>query len=171
MSRLAVGLLTATLFSCSAGGGPLDHDYSASEVCVRTDASGTATIGIDALVNPGPENVEIQSVSLKGGSSLTMLQAVVVPAGSNLVGVLSGFPPDPATLDQGIRWVEASDAAGAVIPPDTDTAAWNLVVGLQLDDDSQSGTTDGFEVVYDYGGRTYTYVTPSTVELVRESCS
>lgn len=168
MTRIGALLLLLALAACGGGGGPLDQGLSATEHCVQTDQNGAATVGVDILVNPGPAEATIESVSLHGGSALTILQSVIVPIGGTPVGVRSGFPPDPATTDPSIQWVLASDAAGASLPPGS--GEWNLVVGLELDESATSGSTSGFEVRYDAAGETYTYVTPGQVEVAREVC-
>jgi hypothetical protein len=168
MIRTGALLLFLALVACGGGGGPLDQGLSPTQHCVQTDQNGTATVGVDILVNPGPADATIESVTLHGGSALQILQSVIVPIGGTPVGVRSGFPPDPATMDPSIQWVLASDAAGASLPPGS--GEWNLVVGLELDDSATSGSTSGFEVRYDADEETYTYVTPGEVEVSREAC-
>jgi hypothetical protein len=143
-----------------------------NELCTPGDGDGKATIGIDVLVNGGDDVAVISSVELpESAVDIQLVDAYVVPVHFNLVGVRSGFPPDPAELDPTIEWDQKLPAAGAGIPPgETRDPAWNLVLGLQISPSADRGMTGGVEVTYSEGGRQYIYVVPTSMEVRRGTC-
>jgi hypothetical protein len=105
-------------------------------------------------------------------SDLLLLDAYLVPVHGDLVGIRSMFPPNPEDLLAiGITWSDAIEAVGATIPPDSgDGVVWNLVVGVELDEDARFGTTSGFEIDYKVDDRRYRYITPTSLEIRPDTC-
>lgn len=176
LRRVGTWVLSIALFgSCSSGpnsGGPLNQDYPPGEICTPVGADGRATIGHDVLVNSGSREVVILEVRALLPSDLLLLDAYLVPVHGDLVGIRSMFPPNPEDLLAiGITWSDAIEAVGATIPPDSgDGVVWNLVVGVELDEDARFGTTSGFEIDYKVDDRRYRYITPTSLEIRPDTC-
>lgn len=162
--------------SCSGGptvGGPLDQGYEPGELCTPVGPDHTVTVGIDVLVNSGPEDVVIEGVTLDTSDpNISMIDAVLVPIrGGDLVGIHPGFPPDPENLPPGIDWSEAVQATGGHIGPTSANEISNLVVGLALASGFESASATGIEVIYAVGDRTYKYTTPTEIEVMSGPCT
>jgi hypothetical protein len=127
---------------------------------------------LDVLDDSGRDDVLITEVGLvHPDAGLTLIEASVVVAGSDLVGVRAGYPPAVAALPAGVQWEDAQLAPRALVAPHAATPeAFNLVVGLELGESVTMAKTNGFEVKYESGGRDYVYVTPNSVELNEEGC-
>ncbi|HEX9762283.1 MAG TPA: hypothetical protein VGA97_04195 [Acidimicrobiia bacterium] len=114
----------------------------------------------------------IEGIALAEPSAgLTIVGAVVVPVGFELVGVREGFPPAVTDLDHGVIWEQRVEVSEAEIPPETISGSvWNLVVGVGLMDGMESGHAAGFHLFYAVDNRSYQYVTAQGIELRSGTC-
>jgi len=169
----AVGLwLASSAVACAPRSGPLDQSSGPGEVCVPAGQDRVVTIGIDVLRNSGQAPALIEGIALAEPSAgLTIVGAVVVPVGFELVGVREGFPPAVTDLDHGVIWEQRVEVSKAEIPPETISGSvWNLVVGVGLTDGVESGHAAGFRLFYAVGNRSYQYVTAQEIELRSGTC-
>ncbi|HEY7704600.1 MAG TPA: hypothetical protein VID03_07205 [Acidimicrobiia bacterium] len=163
-----IGLLVV-LTSCN-GAGPLDVEQEPGWLCTPVGPTRQVTVGLDTLTNSGSGDVRIDDVELVSPTSgLALTDAMIVPVGSDLVGVHLGYPPAADELPDGVLWGRGVPAGQARIPAG-DVPVWNLVVGLALDESVDSATTEGFAVEYEYLGQKYRYRTPNRVTLEARPC-
>ncbi|MER7179881.1 hypothetical protein ABT404_10435 [Streptomyces hyaluromycini] len=180
----ALTLLAALVTSCSSGGqqvsdggplnGPDDTDAGSGEVCIPAKAGGSIAFGGDELHNYGSKAVVIDRIMLRKASGLRLVEAVIVPNSSALIGYGAGWPPDPEARNQpGIDWAHRRRAAGATLSPQADDAKVvnNLVLHLQVTD-TTGVRMAGVLVHYHVGGSDYVWhnVLGLAVETKKKSC-
>lgn len=170
---MTIVLGSALVAACSGvTSGPLDQGNDSGSLCAPVASDGSVTVGLETLVNSANEPVMISSVRMVESSGMSIIESRIVtfPEGWNrrpaLVGVVSGYPPEDTE-----EWSSAVPAADSKIPPaGTTNDLFNLVLGLQMDSDTDRATALAIEVEYTAGRDTHTYRTTNSIELVRDSC-
>jgi hypothetical protein len=153
-------------------GGPLDQGYADGRLCTPVGADGRVTVGLDVLVNSGPDDLVLREVALaEPEPGMELIEALIVPVEKDLVGVVTGFPPEPEELSAEIQWSDAVPAVGARIPASGESGQMaNLVVGLALQATTQSATTSGLNVRYKTPDGEFLYTTPNAIEIRQSAC-
>ena len=149
--------------------GPFNPGATSSDrnaLCTPVRPGGVLTLGMDAFPNTGGGPATIERVALTDPHNLQIPAAYAVPlTGTNLYGVLDGFPP-ARHLPAGVHWAQRQRADGAVIPPGAYT---NLV--LVLKPAGTKGTARSIDMFYRSGGQQYHFQTATSLEvLVAKSC-
>lgn len=163
------------LTACSDPSGPIaQRRDDLRAVCIGVDEDRTATVGFPALVNTGQQPVVIDSVNLMEPTDLLIIEPWIMthrewpedqPAPD-----FSQFPGYIAEIDPEWWSSRSGPAAGAEIPPANATdEAFVLVLGLQMDPDTNLATASGVEVEYTVDGGQSAYRMKTSIELDRHS--
>jgi hypothetical protein len=139
------------------------------QVCGVVSEDGRMTAALAVLTNSGDTPVRIRSIVLRDPVNLSVVGSRVAAVDHTLIGLQYGYPPHE--LPEGVSWEAAAEADGATVPPArASDATWNLVVGLQLADGTDSGRTDGIDVYYVSGQRSFVFRTRTSIQLQRTKC-
>lgn len=180
----ALALLMALVTGCTSAdqqastGGPLNGpdyaDAGSGEECIPAKTGSSLTFGGDELHNYGSKAVVIDKVTLSKARGLRVVEAVIVPTSTSLIGYGTGYPPDPGARSQpGVDWDHRRKAAGATLSPQSEKSmnVNNLVLHLQVTDTTGVGMA-GVLVHYHVGSSDYVWhnVLGLTVETKKKSC-
>jgi len=198
---LVLGAGSACTTSSGAGtNGPLENSGVAdgTKVCVPVKTGTTLAFGAEIPRNTGHEDVVIDGVGLAAPHGLRLVEAVLVAARDNLVG-LELYPPSD---EPGFDWAGRRPAVGATLAPQAKSAeaepgstqsagtasasasaptqtstsgssgtVRNLVVAIRVTGTARAQMS-GVTVTYHVGGATYQWrdFTELVVETKKSRC-
>lgn len=165
---LAIALMGLTLTGCVRSpttDGQLAAGGDAGQLCLPSSTNGEYTFGNQPLTNNGAEPVTIRSVNLLGAQDVDIVDALLVPVGSTLLGSTRGWPPAPDRLPQDLDWTSRLPAAGTAIPAGQ---VRNLVLHLRTRGDSQF---DAVEVAYSDASGDRALASSTTKVRFRTQCT
>ncbi|MCX4853819.1 hypothetical protein OG426_54170 [Streptomyces canus] len=149
-------------------------DAGSGQECIPAKNGSSITFGGDELHNYGSKDAVIDKVTLSKAKGLRLVESVIVPTSTSLVGYSTGYPPVAEARNQpGIDWDHRRKAAGATLAPQPANAknTNNLVLHLRITDTSDVRMA-GVLVQYHVGDSDYVWhnVLGLTVETKRASC-
>lgn len=123
------------------------------------------TVGTEVL-EPGDAAVTIDEVSLVDADGLALIGSYVTAVvNTTTVGSWNSFPPTPADLaENGYLAEELVAAEGATLDPGM-APAWNLVLGLQVEEHRAAGQAGRVQVAYHAGRRDYVWRSSTELEV------
>ena len=170
-----VAWLAVWAAACSLAGhqpktGPLDASGDPSAQCVPQPTEEPITFGLNVMKNMGRRPVQLRDVKLVDPHRIRVIDAKVLilrPGLTNLVGMWSTYPPDPAQLQRvGITWSAVEAVSSAIIQPG---ATANLVLEISRTTPYKEGAARAAEIDYTSGTRAYRATTNTAVRIVPTS--